>query len=126
MIREEAKQAIGNSSNGKPNYQASFDLFDTDNSGKLSADEFKQMLIQLQLIENLPEDKIPEVISKFNRHKNAEITVDDFVTFAENTHFGLHESDDQVIGQTRHRQRLNVVLISSHLIPSHSILFHSV
>lgn len=82
MIIEEARASPG--TKGKDlDYHAPFALFDEDGSGHITPKEFQNMLVRLQLIDLLPEGKLPAIIAKFDPSDKGYITADDFRHFVE-------------------------------------------
>lgn len=80
MIKQEAN--IANKGKGY-NYKSVFNLFDLDGEGSISAKEFKEMLVRLKLVNDLPESQLPLLMAKFDKKKSGFITYDDFIAFVE-------------------------------------------
>lgn len=84
MIIEEAQAAGSRSKSGrKMDYQAAFALFDDDGNGTITAEEFQNMLVRLQLVDLLPEGQLALVVAKFDTQGKGYISYDDFEAFAE-------------------------------------------
>jgi len=66
----------------KPDYKTVFDFFDTSKDGSISVDEFKSVLIRLQLTSRLPDSSIPELVKLISKGKK-EIKLEDLIAFAE-------------------------------------------
>lgn len=80
MIRDEAFTA---GKGQKVDYQAAFQLFDTDNSGSVTLEEFRLMLVRLQLIDLVPENELPTLMYKFDTKRKGTITYEDFLGFVD-------------------------------------------
>ena len=82
MIIEEARASPA--TKGKElDYHAPFSLFDEDGSGHITPKEFQGMLVRLQLIDLLPDGKLPAIMTKFDPKNKGYITADDFKAFVE-------------------------------------------
>ena len=91
MMLEEAKK----SSQGKSlNYQAVFNLFDTNHSKVIEVDEFKQMLVRLQLVDGLDEKSLSKLLEKFHRNKRSYLTYEDIQAFCESGEYGESGKDE--------------------------------
>jgi Ca2+-binding EF-hand superfamily protein len=104
MIHEEAKAAAKNtgkledkktfSSSSRPDYYAAFQLFDEDGQGSITVEEFRKMLVRLQLIENVSDRLMSQLIVKFDKEKKGYINFDDFSGFI-SAHRHLLDDDDE-------------------------------
>ncbi len=88
MIIDEAKSNRKTGTSGKGStaaidYLPVFNLFDTNGSGSVSIDEFKAILNKMKLLDNLPDNQIPILLSKFDKDKKGFFTYSDFVTYVE-------------------------------------------
>ena len=101
MIVEEAQAAGFRSKSGrKMDYQAAFALFDDDDTGTITADEFQNMMVRLQLVDMLPEGQLAMVVAKFDTQGKGYISYDDFEAFAESGIFagvmqGMDEEEEE-------------------------------
>jgi hypothetical protein len=80
LIRDEAMSA------GKwqrADYKAAFALFDTDGSGAVSVEEFRLMLVRLQLMDLVPENQLAGLMARFDSRRKGCITYDDFIAFVD-------------------------------------------
>lgn len=92
MIIEEARASPA--TKGKVlDFHAPFSLFDEDGSGHITPKEFQNMLVRLQLIDLLPEGKMPAIIAKFDPKNKGYITADDFKSFVESLGYVPAEDD---------------------------------
>jgi Ca2+-binding EF-hand superfamily protein len=66
----------------KPDYKTVFEFFDVNKNGFITADEFKSVLIRLQLTSRLPDSLVPELIKLISKGKK-EIKLEDLIAFAE-------------------------------------------
>ena len=78
LIRDEARTA---GKGQRLDYQAAFRLWDTDGNGSITAEEFRLMLVRLQLIDLVPDHQMPALLLKFDSKKKGTITLDDFLAF---------------------------------------------
>lgn len=90
MIRDEAKL---HGKGGRPDYTATFRLFDVDENDHISTIEFKNMLIRLRLADSLPDAQMPKLIEKFDKKNKGYIAFEDFIGFIE-SHKDLLNEDD--------------------------------
>ena len=73
----------------KPDYEKVFQLFDDNNNGQISGDEFKSMLIRWKLlgpaitINNFPEKELQMLVDLIDRTKKGFIDYQDLLKFME-------------------------------------------
>jgi len=78
-----------------PDYEAVFTLFDEDHSGSISLEEFRDLLMRLQLVDALPKEQLPALLSLFDKGKKGYITCTDFVLFVKmSNEFSVDDDDD--------------------------------
>lgn len=105
MILEESVNAAYTSDDSKtkgdlhmsrknPDFIATFNLFDQDHNGNLSINEFKDLLLRLQLVDSLPQEQLPALLGMFDKGKKGHITCDDFIAFVRSGGSELLEYDD--------------------------------
>ena len=80
LIRDEA-WAAGKSQ--RLDYEAAFRLFDSDGSGSITLEEFRLMLVRLQLIDLVPDNQLPALLLMFDPKKKGFIVYDDFLRFVD-------------------------------------------
>ncbi len=81
MIADEAKRAAGNGK--EPNYDAVFKLFDSDSNGKISVEEFTNIMKRWKLLGALPENQVSSLIELFDKSNKGYIDRKDFLLFME-------------------------------------------
>lgn len=74
-------------------YSLPFALFDIEGEGSVTLPELKRVLIKLQVVELLPEEKLPALLALFDPSKKGYVTVEDFKKFAES---GLQDIDSNL------------------------------
>jgi hypothetical protein len=94
QIYREARAA---STTKKPDYKMVFDLFDDNQNGTISLEEFKTLLKKLQLIHALADHQIPALLAMFDKNKRGVITYDDFKNFAEDGEKAVLEEDQLIL-----------------------------
>ncbi|CAM9546042.1 unnamed protein product, partial [Phaeothamnion confervicola] len=83
MIQEEARQE-----DGLLDYAAPFKLFDENGDGVIPADEFRRMLYRLNVDVLLRDAQIVELMGRFDVDRTGEITIKEFIAFAERETWG--------------------------------------
>lgn len=79
----------------KYDFQSVFALFDEDGEGTISLAEFRKMLSRLNLLDNIPVDKVPEVLKVFDPKNKGSVTYPNFVAFAMDKRYGyFHEEEE--------------------------------
>lgn len=71
----------GSGSQAPIDYLPVFNLFDTNGSGSVTVDEFKSILNKMKLLDNLPDNQIPVLLSMFDKEKKGYFTYSDFVSY---------------------------------------------
>ena len=105
MILEESVNAAYTSNDSKskgdlqmsrknPDFIATFNLFDQDHNGNLSINEFKDLLLRLQLVDALPQEQLPSLLQLFDKNAKGHITCDDFISFVRSGGTDLLGDDD--------------------------------
>jgi Ca2+-binding EF-hand superfamily protein len=94
--REEARNVNSKGEkNAKYDYMKPFILFDENNDGIITYEEFKKILIRLQLItDNIKRSHMKILMNKFDVKHKGFIKIEDFVRFAEEG----KDVDDDYIG----------------------------
>lgn len=101
LIVEEAKAAAAKKPTRpgvkaeKYDFQAVFTLFDEDGEGTISLAEFRKMLSRLNVLDEIPVEKVPELLKVFDPKNKSIVTYPNFVTFAMDKRYGyFHDEDD--------------------------------
>ena len=103
LFVEEAKAAISRNPSfpgakvEKYDFKAVFSLFDEDGEGTISAGEFRTMLSRLNVLDELPVDKVPILMKVFDPLGKGKITLPNFITFCTDKQYGYyHDNDDDL------------------------------
>lgn len=80
----------------KYDFQAVFALFDEDGEGTISLAEFRKMLSRLNVLDEIPVDKIPDLLMVFDPSNKNVVTYPNFVEFAMDKRYGYHHDEDDL------------------------------
>lgn len=83
LRRQICYEAKASGKGRKPDFKATFDLFDTDRSGSISLEELRSILHRLQLLVALPDHQIPSLMALFDSSKRGVVTLAEFILFAQ-------------------------------------------
>lgn len=78
----------------KYDFTAVFNLFDEDGEGTISMSEFRTMLSRLNILDELPIEKVPELLKLFDPQGKNGVTLPNFIAFCTDKRYGNFHDDD--------------------------------